>query len=338
MSFLENISEITGNQYAAQGKTTNDNRTTIDTGSYVLNALLSGSIYGGSSSNAVTAYAGESGTGKTFLALSIIRSFLESNENGSVVFFESEGAIDRSMFVERNINVDQVYIVPVTTIQDFRTQALKVLSSYEEQKEKEPILFVLDSLGMLSTNKEVTDAEAGDDKRDMTRAQLIRGTFRILSLKLSMLGVPMYITNHTYQTMGMFPTQELGGGSGLKYAASTIVMLSKKKVQEQGSVVGNIIHCKTYKSRLSKENQMIDIRLFYDKGLDKYYGLLDLAEKYGIIKKVGTRFELSDGKKEFGKTIYDSPEKYFTEEMMKQIDEAAKKEFSYGFTGEPETE
>ena len=334
MSFLENIVEITGNQYAAQGKTANDNRTTIDTGSYVLNALLSGSIYGGASSNAVTAYAGETGTGKTFLVLSIIRSFLESNENGSVIFFESEGAIDRSMFVERNIDVDRVFIVPVTTVQEFRTQALKILSKYEEEKEKEPVLFVLDSLGMLSTNKEMTDAEAGDDKRDMTRAQLIRGTFRILSLKLSMLGVPMYITNHTYQTMGMFATQELGGGSGLKYAASTIIMLSKKKVQDQGSVIGNIIHCKTYKSRLSKENQIIDIRLFYDRGLDKYYGLLDLAEKYDIIKKVGTRYEMPDGRKEFGKTIYDSPEKYFTDEIMKKIDEVAKEEFSYGFRGE----
>ena len=334
MSFLENIVEITGNEYAAQGKTSNDNRTTIDTGSYVLNALLSGSIYGGASSNAVTAYAGETGTGKTFLALSIIRSFLESNENGSVIFFESEGAIDRSMFVERNIDVDRVFIVPVTTVQEFRTQALKILSKYEEEEEKEPVLFVLDSLGMLSTNKEMTDAEAGDDKRDMTRAQLIRGTFRILSLKLSMLGVPMYITNHTYQTIGMFATQELGGGSGLKYAASTIIMLSKKKVQDEGSVVGNIIHCKTYKSRLSKENQIVDIRLFYDRGLDKYYGLLDLAEKYDIIKKVGTRYEMPDGRKEFGKTIYDSPEKYFTDEIMKKIDEVAKEEFSYGFRGE----
>ena len=334
MSFLENIVEITGNQYAAQGKTSNDNRTTIDTGSYVLNALLSGSIYGGASSNAVTAYAGETGTGKTFLALSIIRSFLESNKNGSVIFFESEGAIDRSMFVERNVDVDRVFIVPVTTVQEFRTQALKILSKYEEEKEKDPVLFVLDSLGMLSTNKEMTDAEAGDDKRDMTRAQLIRGTFRILSLKLSMLGVPMYITNHTYQTIGMFATQELGGGSGLKYAASTIIMLSKKKVQDQGSVVGNIIHCKTYKSRLSKENQIVDIRLFYDRGLDKYYGLLDLAEKYDIIKKVGTRYEMPDGRKEFGKTIYDSPEKYFTDEIMKKIDEVAKEEFSYGFRGE----
>ena len=334
MSFLENIVEITGNQYAAQGKTSNDNRTTIDTGSYVLNALLSGSIYGGASSNAVTAYAGETGTGKTFLALSIIRSFLESNERGSVIFFESEGAIDRSMFVERNIDVDRVFIVPVTTVQEFRTQALKILSKYEEEKEKDPVLFVLDSLGMLSTNKEMTDAEAGDDKRDMTRAQLIRGTFRILSLKLSMLGIPMYITNHTYQTMGMFATQELGGGSGLKYAASTIIMLSKKKVQDEGSVVGNIIHCKTYKSRLSKENQIVDIRLFYDRGLDKYYGLLDLAEKYDIIKKVGTRYEMPDGRKEFGKTIYDSPEKYFTDEIMKKIDEVAKEEFSYGFRGE----
>ena len=79
---------------------------------------------------------------------------------------------------------------------------------------------------------------------------------------------------------------------------------------------------------------MIDIKLFYDKGVDKYYGLLDVAEKYEIVKKVGTRYELPDGRKEFGKTIYESPEKYFTDEMMEKIDEAAKKEFSYGSKGE----
>ena len=118
--------------------------------------------------------------------------------------------------------------------------------------------------------------------------------------------------------------------SGLKYAASTIIYLSRKKDKVGTSIVGNIIHCKTYKSRLTKENQMVDVRLSYTKGLDRYYGLLELAEKYDIIKKVSTRYELSDGSKFFGKQILEDPEKYLTEEIMQQLDEAAGKEFKYG--------
>jgi hypothetical protein len=124
--------------------------------------------------------------------------------------------------------------------------------------------------------------------------------------------------------------KEMGGGSGLKYAASSIIYLSRKKDKEGTEVVGNIIHCKTHKSRLSKENMLVDVRLRYDKGLDRYYGLLDLATKHGIFKQVSTRIELPDGTKQYAKTIYNEPEKYFTDDILKQIDEVAQKEFSYG--------
>ena len=122
----------------------------------------------------------------------------------------------------------------------------------------------------------------------------------------------------------------MGGGSGLKYAASSIVYLSKKKEKDGTEVVGNIVHCKNHKSRLTRENKMVDVRLTYDKGLDRHYGLLDLALKYGIFKSVSTRIELPDGSKTFGKTINNDPEKYFTEDIMKQLDDAAMKEFKYG--------
>lgn len=118
--------------------------------------------------------------------------------------------------------------------------------------------------------------------------------------------------------------------SGLKYAASSIVYLSKKKEKDGTEVVGNIIHCKNAKSRLTVENKQVDVRLMYESGLDRYYGLLDLALKHGIFKAVSTRIELPDGSKTFGKTINNDPEKFFTEEIMKQLDECAKKEFKYG--------
>jgi hypothetical protein len=141
----------------------------------------------------------------------------------------------------------------------------------------------------------------------------------------------MIVTNHTYDVIGsMFPQKEMGGGSGLKYAASSIIYLSKKKEKDGTEVIGNIIHCKNQKSRLTVENKMVDVRLTYDKGLDRYYGLLDLALKYGIFKQVSTRIELPDGKTQFGKTINNNPETYFTTEILDQLNECCKKEFKYG--------
>ena len=141
----------------------------------------------------------------------------------------------------------------------------------------------------------------------------------------------MVVTNHTYDVVGSYiPMKEMGGGSGLKYAASSIVYLSKKKEKDGTEVVGNIVKIKNQKSRLTRENSMCEVRLTYNQGLDRYYGLLQLAEKYNIFKKVSTKYELPDGKKVFGKQINDNPAIYFKEDVLKKLDEAAKKEFMYG--------
>jgi RecA/RadA recombinase len=220
-------------------------------------------------------------------------------------------------------------ILPVVTIQEFRTQAIKILDAYLETEQK-PMMIVLDSLGNLSTTKELQDTAAGAETRDMTRAQIIKAAFRVLTLKLGRANVPLIVTNHTYDVIGAYmPTKEMGGGSGLKYAASSIIYLSKKKDKEGTEVIGNIIHCKNQKSRLTIENKMIDVKLGYQSGIDRYYGLLEFGEKHGVFKRSGNRYEI-DGKQLYGKSIYAEPEKYFGEPIMKQLEEAAKKEFLYG--------
>ena len=333
---MKDIAKTAGNEYAAlvsDGVEAGDVDSFIDTGSYIFNALLSGSIYGGLASNKITAIAGESATGKTFFLMGMVKSFLDANPDAGVLYFESESAITRQMVVDRGIDPSRMVILPVTTVQEFRTQSLKVLDAYLQQNEadRKPMLLCLDSLGMLSTTKEVEDTADGKETRDMTRAQVLKAAFRVLTLKLGKAKVPMVVTNHTYDSMGsMFPTKEMGGGSGLKYAASSIIFLSKKKEKDGTEVVGNIVHCKNHKSRLTIENKMVDVRLSYEKGLDKYYGLLDIAEKYNIFKKVSTRYELPDGSKQYGKSIMSDPEKFFTEDIMKQIEEAVGKEFKYG--------
>ena len=334
--FLKNVVKEIGNEYAtlaADGVEAGDVNSYIDTGSYIFNALLSGSIYGGLPSNKITALAGESATGKTYFAMGIVKTFLDANPDAGVIYFESESAITKELIVNRGIDADRMVIFPISTVQEFRHSVLKILDSYLTQNEsdRKPLFLCLDSLGMLSTTKEMEDTAEGKETRDMTRAQVLKAAFRVMTLKLGRAKVPMLVTNHTYDVVGsMFPQKEMGGGSGLKYAASTIVYLSKKKEKDGTEVIGNIIHCKNHKSRLTVENKMVDVRLTYDKGLDRYYGLLELAEKHGVFKKVSTRFELPDGSKQFGKTILNDPTTYFTEDVMNQLEEAAQKEFKYG--------
>jgi RecA/RadA recombinase len=333
----------TDNEYAGivdDGVAAGDVTGYIGTGNYAMNALLSGSIYGGLPQNKVTAFAGEPSVGKTFYALNVVKQFLEDNKDGFVFYFESESAISKQFIADRGIDAKRVAIVPVATVQEFRTQAVKILDKYLEGKEKPPMVFVLDSLGNLSTDKEMQDIADGKDTRDMTRAQLVRGAFRVLTLKLGKAKVPLIVTNHVYDVVGSYvPMKKMGGGSGLEYAASTIIFLSKKKDKDKdGSISGAIITALLKKSRMTIENKKVETRLNYGTGLDKYYGLLDLAIKFGVFKKVSTRIELPDGSKAFESQIEANPEKYFDKATLDVIDEFCKAEFLYGSSNVTEEE
>ena len=334
MDFLKDIVNEIGGEYTQLASEIDETETYVDTGSYIFNGVVSGSLFGGVSGNKITAIAGESSTGKTFFSLAVVKNFLDNNPDGYCLYFDTEAAVNKSLLSDRGIDLNRLVVVNVVTIEEFRSKALKAVDMYLKAPEadRKPCMFVLDSLGMLSTDKEITDALNEKQVRDMTKSQLVKGAFRMLTLKLGQAKIPMIVTNHTYDVIGSYvPTKEMGGGSGLKYAASTIIYLSKKKEKDGTDVVGNIIKAKTAKSRLSKENQQVEVRLYYDeRGLDRYYGLLDLAEKYDIFSKKGTRYQCPDGTTQYGKTIMENPEKYFTPEVMQALDEAARKEFSYG--------
>ena len=333
MDFLKDIVKEIGDDYTKLASDISDSESFIDTGSLVFNGLVSGSIFGGVSSNKITAIAGESSTGKTFFALAVAKNFLDTNPDAYVLYFDTESSITRALLESRQIDTDRFVVVNVVTIEEFRTKALKAVDKYLQMpiEDRKPCMFVLDSLGMLSTEKEITDALNDKRVRDMTKSQLVKGAFRMLTLKLGQANVPLIVTNHTYDVIGAYvPTKEMGGGSGLKYAASTIIYLGKKKEKDGKEVIGNIIKAKTAKSRLSKENKQVEIRLYYDeRGLDKYYGLLELGEIGGLWKNVAGRYEMN-GKKIYAKQIYANPEEYFTPQVLQALDETAQKEFSYG--------
>lgn len=329
-----------GNDFAHQVSEGTDTFQLVDTGSYALNALISGKIFAaGMPNNKVIALAGEESTGKSFYALSIAKNFQTMYPKGAVVCFESEGALDESvqtteMLEKRGIDTTRFHLLPVVTIQDFRTQCARILDSYMETpvEQREPMLLILDSLGNLSTNKEVADIAEGKDTRDMTRTQLIRGAFRVLTLKMNRARVPMIVTNHTYEVTGAYvPTKEMSGGGGLKYAASIILFLSKSKKKDvENHVTGALIKVKVDKSRFTREGKEVTTLFDHTKGLDRYYGLLGLAEQLEIVKKVSTKYQFPDGRTAFESVINRDPEKWFTPELLTKINAHVGDLFNYG--------
>jgi len=333
MDFLKDIVKEIGDDFTQLASDIQDSEQYVDTGSLVFNGLISGSIFGGVSSNKITAIAGESSTGKTFFSLAVVKNFLDTNPDAYALYFDTESAISKQILDSRGIDTNRFVVINVVTIEQFRSKALKAVDIYLRTRieDRKPCMFVLDSLGMLSTEKEINDALNDKQVRDMTKSQLVKGAFRMLTLKLGQANIPMIVTNHTYDVIGAYvPTKEMGGGSGLKYAASTIIYLTKKKEKDGKDVIGNLIKAKTVKSRLSKENKEVTVRLFYDdRGLDKYYGLLELGELGELWKNVAGRYEIN-GKKVYAKEVYKNPEKYFTPEVMQALDEIANKEYNYG--------
>lgn len=342
-SLLKGIINSTGNEFAGLASDEEKFNTLgyIDTGSYALNALLSGSIYKGAPDNKIVGWSGEQATGKTFFTLACAKQFLDSEPNSFVALFETESSVDSNTIESKGIDPKRVAIFPVGTIQEFRTQVLKMLDKYLQLPEatRPKLLILLDSLAMLSSDAEVKKAEDGTDTKDFTLFQASKATFRVLTLKLGKHRVPMYLTTHTYSNIGGYgETSKISGGSGFLYAASTIVNLTKAKFKEEKDARehdGSIITCTLKKSRITREGQYVKVLLHHQRGLDRYYGLADIAEELGIIKKVGGKFVFPNGTPEGNKVksekdMINNPEKYFTKEVLDLIDKRCGEIFNYG--------
>ena len=341
---LNSLLKEAGNEYSAsvvaKGIESGDITSYVPTGSFTLNALLSGSIYGGIPGNKVYAYAGEPSTGKTFFAINAVKRFLKDNPKGFCFYFETESAITSDMLKDRGVDTNRIAVMPVTTVQEFRSQALRIVNAYLEKpkKDRPPMLFVLDSLGNLSTEKEMQDIAEGKETRDMTRSQLIKGAFRVLTLKLGLANVALICTNHVYDVIGSYvPMKKMGGGSGLDYAASGVVFFSKKKNKDKDkNTTGVILTAKLVKSRLTMEDKRVEVLLDFAKGLDPYYGLSELAVSFGVFKKakIGNKnaFDLPNGISVIESDLDANPEKYYTKAILDEIDSHCKNEFLYGKT------
>lgn len=208
----------------------------LPTGSYILNAALSGSLFGGIPNRRSVVLSGESGTAKTYISLSACREAQKKGYN--VIYFDSEAGLDLDFVRNLGVDTSKFRLQPVNTIEQFNHIASKLVSKYKEMEangETPPkTLIVLDSLGNLSSEKESKDSVEGSDKRDMTKQQQIRKLFRVNGLEFAKLGIPLLVDNHVYASISsFFPTNEISGGGGVLYNASIIMELLKKKMDDK---------------------------------------------------------------------------------------------------------
>lgn len=327
---------------ASDGKASSEFSGYIDTGSYSLNALLSGDLFGGAPNNKVTVFAGESSTGKTFFIIGIIKQWLDANPTGGVIYFDTESAVTNHMLTERGVDISRVIKSEPDSIEKFKHVAANILDRYMEQEEadRRPLLMVLDSLGMLSSKKEIGDTLEGKDVKDMTKPGLIRAVFRVLRLKLARAKVAMLVTNHTYEVVGAYvPTKKMSGGQGAIYASDTIAFLSKKKDKDEATkeVIGSIVTVKMEKSRLSREGSVGETRIAYNGGLDRYHGLFAWGEDAGLIVKEGQKYRFPDGRVAFRKFIEKNEPQFFTKDFLDALNEQyVAKKFKYIAAAAPE--
>jgi RecA/RadA recombinase len=243
----------------------------ISTGNYLLNAQMSGSVFGGYPNTRSIGIAGDSGAGKTFLCLNAVREL--QNKDYYVFYIDTEGAIDRSDYTKFGVDLDRLKYLRMGLISDVKFFINDFIETMKENPGLKPAIFV-DSVGMLDTDKSKRDMDAGKNASDMgLRSKEMRSLFKSFTLELSNLKVPFIFTNHTYASMDQYTPKGMSGGGGPEFSASIILMLSKGTLRDENkTTTGIIVRSKTRKNRLAKPID-IEFHISFHKGMNPYVGL-----------------------------------------------------------------
>jgi len=315
----------------------------IPTGNYLLNAQISGSLFGGIPNTRSFGLMGDPGTGKSFVCLNVVR---EAQKKGyDVVYCDTEGAIDKTGALKFGIDANRLRYQPIKTVSQFQTFVANLVDMVNKARakgESPKILLILDSLGMLSTDKELADAMKGHNAADMgAKAKELRKLFRVITLDLTAAKIPLICTNHVYTGGGFMPTKESSGGDGPIFAMSVISFLSKAQLKEGSSTTktGIVVTSNLKKSRFTVPEQ-VKFHISFANGMNPYVGLQDYVtwDACGVERGKLEEVKGSDGKKELkftanasstrwavrhlGKTVTTSElftAKVFTPEVLEQL-------------------
>lgn len=307
----------------------------FDTGSLALNAFLcDGDIYGGPPLGKRFGFSGESSTAKSFFLAHIIKAFLLKYPEATVILFETEGSSILQQALEIGIPIDRIIIEPVSVVEDLHESFLnyidKLETDYLKTKERTQVLFALDSLGMLSSRKEIADKLSQKDTTDMTRSKAIKAMYRAVSLKLSLLKTPLITINHTYANIGGYgDAQTESGGSGFQYSGDVRLYVSKSQKKTGNIQTGVTIKAKIKKSRWIKENMIAEIELDFEKGMNRFSHMVEWANNTGFLKATETMVTFNGV--EYPRVEFENNfDKYMGEEKMKEFSIKVKAMLGFG--------
>jgi RecA/RadA recombinase len=256
----------------------------ISTGNYLLNAQMSGSLFGGYPNTRSIGIAGDSGSGKTFLCLNAVREL--QKKDYYVFYIDTEGAIDRSDYIKFGVDLEKLKYLRMGLISDVKFFINDFIETMRENPGLKAAIFV-DSVGMLDTDKSKRDMDAGKNASDMgLRSKEMRSLFKSFTLELSNLKVPFIFTNHTYASMDQYTPKGMSGGGGPEFSASIILMLSKGTLRDEAkTTTGIIVRSKTRKNRLAKPID-IEFHISFHKGMNPYVGLEQFVcwEDCGVVR------------------------------------------------------
>jgi len=305
----------------------------IDTGIYILNALISKSIKkGGVPKNRITIFAGPPQTGKSYIALNIARN--AQREGYSIFYIDTEFAIENTDFDMFGIDIEnenRFKLIRSNKVENLKIAVVQILDALKEQKDKgvdvSKTLFILDSIGQLASTKEVEDALEGKHKQDMSRAKAIKSLFRVITSDLGYLNIPLIATNHIYMTQDLFPQEKQSGGEGINYSASVIIYLTIAKLEDKekddlslGSS-GVVVTAKSRKNRLAKPKK-VKFEIDHTKGCNPYKGLEFFCTPENF-EKICIAMVKPFVDKKTGEITYEtgSPKKWYVKHLDKIIHE-----------------
>ena len=309
----------------------NDPTDWISTGNYCLNYLISGDFHKGVPLGRVTVLAGESGSGKSYIAAgNIVKAAQE--QDIFVVLIDSENALDKEWLERIGVNTDEDKLMrlSMSMIDDVAKTISTFMKDYKlmPEEERPKMLFVIDSLGMLLTPTDVDQFDKGDMKGDLGRKP--KALTALVRNCVNMFGgynVGLVATNHTYASQDMFnPDDKISGGQGFIYASSIVVAMKKLKLKEdtEGNKISDVrgirAACKVVKSRYAKPFESVQIKIPYDSGMDPYSGLVDLFEKVGVFTKSGNKLQYTSTKVK-GEVISEFRKKWTPEKLELVIEE-----------------
>lgn len=293
-SMLEKIrkaSTIKESDLLSDSKFINGTPDVVPTDIPVLNLALSGSFSGGVQSG-LTVFAGESKRFKSLFLLTCAKAYLDAHKDAVMIFYDSEFGTPKAYFESLGIPQDRVFHSPVTTIEQLRTD---VANQLEQVNMGDHVFIAVDSVGNLASSKEVNDAKDGSPAADMTRAKVMKSTFRIITPHLTLKGIPCFVVNHTYKSMSAYPVDVVSGGTGIYYSASTIFTIGRRQVKEGTEVTGYDFIINIEKSRFVREKSKLPISVSFDRGVQTYSGIFELGVASGFIKKQSVGWYTMDG-------------------------------------------